>query len=169
MPSTVTPRPPRGRPRRGAVVLGGRAGWDSRGSRGSIASSTTLSVNCAVGGDALCRMWRTPGVGAVSCSSTGSGRYRAPGAVIHSLGWLSRDRHTSHVRTWRGAKGGTVRQRQWHASGSCIGLRAVAVIHLHAVSGTIAPHSRVPMPSACGRACPCTRGKYGPGRAFTPH
>ena len=39
--------------------------------------------------DALCRAWRTPGVGAVSCSSTGPGGYRAPGFVSQSLVWLS--------------------------------------------------------------------------------
>ena len=41
---------------------------------------------------------------------------------------------------------------------------AATVIHLHAVSGTIAPHSTVPMPSAWSSAWPCTRGKYGLGR-----
>ena len=43
---------------------------------------------------------------------------------------------------------GTTRRRRWHASGDRMGCGAATVIHLHAVSGTIAPHSTVPMPSA---------------------
>ena len=35
-------------------------------------------------------MLPTPGVGAVSCSSTGPGGYQLPGVAIHSLGCLSR-------------------------------------------------------------------------------
>ena len=105
-------------------------------------------MSCSVGADALCRKWRTLGVGAVSCSSTGPGGYRAPGVAIHSLGGLSMALHTSRVRAWRGAKGGTARRRRWHAGGDCMGCCAATVIHLHAVSGTIAPHSTVPMSSA---------------------
>ena len=105
-------------------------------------------MSCSVGADALCKTWRTPGVGAVSCSSTGPGRYRVPGVAIHYLGLLSMAAHTSRVRAWRGARGGTARRRQWHAGGDCMGCGPAAVIHLHAVLGTIAPHSRVPMSSA---------------------
>ena len=39
-------------------------------------------------------------------------------------------------------------RRRWHASGDRMGCGAAAVIHLHAVSGTIAPHSMVSMSSA---------------------
>ena len=45
----------------------------------------------------------------------------------------------------------------------------MAVTHRHAVSGTIAPHSMVPMPSVWSIACPSTIGKYGPGRPFSFH
>ena len=45
-----------------------------------------------------------------------------------------------------------------------MGCGAAAVTHLHAVSGTIAPHSAVPMSLASSSAWPCTRGKYGLGR-----
>ena len=72
--------------------------------------------------DALCSAWRTPGVGAVSCSSTGPGGYRAPGFVSHSLVWLSMAFHTFLVKAcWR-AKEGTIRRRRWHAGGDRIGL-----------------------------------------------
>ena len=114
----------------------------------SSASSSTSSLSCSVGADALCRTWQTPGVRAVSRSSTGSGGYPVPGVAIHSLGWLNRARHTSGVRAWRGAKGGTVCRRRWHASGDLMGCEAAAVIHLHAVSGAITPHSTVLMSSA---------------------
>ena len=109
--------------------------------------------------DALCRAWRTPGVGAVSCSSTGPGGYRAPGFVSHSLVWLSMALHTSLVKACWGAKEGTIRRRRWHAGGDRMGCGAAAVVHLHAVPGTIAPHSTVPMPSAWSSAWPWTRGK----------
>ena len=62
-------------------------GYSTR--RGSSARSSNSSLSCSVRADALCRVWRTPGVGAVSCSSTGSGGYCAPGIIMHSLGWLS--------------------------------------------------------------------------------
>ena len=45
-----------------------------------------------------------------------------------------------------------------------MGCGAATVIHLHAVSGMIAPHSTVPMPSAWSSAWPCTTGKYRLGR-----
>ena len=88
---------------------------------------------------------------------------------MQSLQWPSRARHTSRVRAWRGAKGGTIRRRQWHAGGNRMGCGVLAVIHRHAVSGTMAPHSTVPMPSVWSKACPCARGKYGPGRPFSFH
>ena len=116
-------------------------------------------MSCFVRADDLCRMCRTPGVGAVSCSSTGPGGHRAPGSVIHSLWWLSMALHISLVRAWWGVKEGTVRRRWWHAGGGRMGCGAVTMIHLHAVSGTIAPHSTAPMPSAWSSAWPCTRGK----------
>ena len=102
--------------------------------------------------DALCRAWRTPGVGAVSCSSTGPGGYRAPGFDSHSLVRLNMAFHTSLVKACRGAKDGTIRRRRWHAGGDRMGCGAAAVIHLHAVPGTIAPYSMVPMPSAWSSA-----------------
>ena len=105
-------------------------------------------MSCSVGADALWRAWRTPAVGAVSCSSTGPGGHCAPAFVIRSLGWLSMALHTSLVRAWWGAKEATARRRRWHASGVRMGCEAATVIHLHAVSGTITPHSTVPMPSA---------------------
>ena len=114
--------------------------------------------------DALCRALRTPGVGAVSCSSTGPDRYRAPEFVSPSLVWLSIVLHMSLVRACWGAKEGTARRRRWHAGGDRMGCWAAAEIHLHAVPGTIAPHSTVPMPSACSSAWPWTRGKWGLGR-----
>ena len=117
-------------------------------------------MSCSVRADALCRAWRTPGVGAVSCSSSGPGRYRAPGFVSHSLVWLSMALHTSLVRACWGAKEGTARRRRWHAGGDSMSCGAAAVIHLHAVPGTIAPHSTVPMPSAWSSVWPWTRGKY---------
>ena len=113
--------------------------------------------------DALCRPWRTPGVGAVSCSSTGPGGYRAPGFVSHSLVLLSMALRTSLVSACWGARKGTVRRKWWHAGGDRMGCGAAAVIHLHAVSGTIAPDSTVPMPFAWSSAWPWTRGKYGLG------
>ena len=109
--------------------------------------------------DALCRAWRTPGVGAVSCSSTGPGGYRAAGFVGHSLVWLSMALHTSLVKACCGAKEGTIRRRRWHAGGDHMGCGAAAVIYLHAVPGTIAPHSTAPMPSAWSSTWPWTRGK----------
>ena len=105
-------------------------------------------MSWSVSADALCGAWRTLGVGAVGCSSIGLGGYRAPRVVIQSVGWLSRARHSSPVRAWRGAKRGTVCRRWWHAGGDRIGCKAVAVIHLHAVSGTIASQFTVPMPLA---------------------
>ena len=60
--------------------------------------------------------------------------------LIHSLGWLSMALHTSLVRAWWGAKEGTARRRRWHASGDRVGCGASTVIHLQAVSGTIAGH-----------------------------
>ena len=93
--------------------------------------------------NALCRAWRTLGVGALSCSSTGPGRYHAPRFVSHSLVWLRRALHTSLVRACLGAREGTVRRRRWHAGGGGMGCGAAAVIHLHAMSGTIAPQSTV--------------------------
>ena len=116
-----------------------------------------------VSADALYRAWRTLGEGAVSCSSTSPGGYRAPGFIIHSLWWLSIALHTSLVRAWRGAKGQTARRRRSHARGDRMGCRAATVIHLHAVSGTIAPHSIFPMPSAWNSAWRCTEGNYGLG------
>ena len=98
-------------------------------------------------------------MGAVSCSSTGPGGYRAPGFVSHSLVWLSTAFHTSLVKACWGAKEATIRRRRWHAGGDHMGCGAAAVIHLHAVLGTIAPHSTVPMPSAWISAWPWTRGK----------
>ena len=44
-----------------------------------------------------------------------------------------------------------------------MGCGAAAVIHLHAVPGTIAPHPTVPMSSAWSSAWPWTRGKKGLG------
>ena len=109
-------------------------------------------------------------MGAVSCSSTGPGGHSAPGSVIHSLWWLSMALHTSFVRAWWGIQEGTIRRRWWHTAGDRMGCAAVTVIHLHAVSGTIAPHSTAPMPSAWSSAWPCTRGKYGLGRpSSSPH
>ena len=109
--------------------------------------------------DALCRAWPTPGVGAVSCSSTGPRGYRAPGYSSHSLVWLSMALHTSLVKGCWGAKEGTIRTRLWHAGGYRMGCGAAAVIHLHAVPGTIAPHFTALMPSAWSSAWPWTRGK----------
>ena len=111
--------------------------------------------------DALCRAWRTPGVGAVSCSSTGPGGYCAPRFVGHSLVLLRMALHTSLVRACWGAKEGTVRRRRWHAGGDRMGCAAAAVIHLHGVPGTIAPHSTVPMPSAWSSAWPWDQGEIG--------
>ena len=62
--------------------------------------------------DALCRAWRTPGVGAVSCLSTSPGGYRAPGFVTQFLVWLSMAFHTSLVKACWGAKEGTIRRRR---------------------------------------------------------
>ena len=62
--------------------------------------------------DALCRAWRTPGEAAVSCSSTGPGRYRSTVFVSHSLVWLSMALHTSLVRACWEAKEGTARRRR---------------------------------------------------------
>ena len=121
-------------------------------------------MSCSVRADALCRGWRTPGVGAVSRSSTSPGGHGAPGFVIHFLGWLSMALHTFLLRAWWRVKEGTARRRRWHASGDRMGCGAATVIHLHAVSGPIAPHSTVPMPSPWSRAWPSTRGKYGLGR-----
>ena len=67
--------------------------------------------------------------------------------------------HTPVVRAWW-----TARRRPWHAGGHRMLCGAVTVIHLHAVSGTIALHSTAPMPSAWSSAWPCTKGKYGLGR-----
>ena len=117
--------------------------------------------------DALCRAWRTPGTGAVSYLSTGSGAYRAPGFVSHSLVWPSMPLHMSLVRGCWGAKEGTARRRRWHAGGDRMGCGAVAAIHLHAVPGTIAPHSTVPLPLAWSSARPWTKGKYGLGLPST--
>ena len=152
------------RPRRFDVPAGGMwaCRWSTRSS--SSARSSSSSVSCSLGADTLCRAWRTTDVGAVGCSSTGPGVYRAPGFIIHSLGWLSMALHTSLVRAWRGAKGGAARRRRWLASGDRKGSGAARVIRLHASSGTIAPHSTVSMPSAWSSAWPCTRGKYGLGR-----
>ena len=72
-------------------------------------------------------------MGAVSCSSTGSGGYRAPGFLSHSLVWLSTAFHTSLVKACWGAKEGTIRRRRWHAGGDRMHCGAAAVIHLHAV------------------------------------
>ena len=47
--------------------------------------------------------------------------------------------HTSLVKACWGAKEGTIRRRRWHAGGDRMGCGAAAVIHLHAVLGTIAP------------------------------
>ena len=79
---------------------------------GSSARSSTSSVSCSVGADAVCRTWRTPGVGAVSCWSTGSGGYRVPRVAILSLQWLSKALHMPRLRAWRGAKGKTARRRR---------------------------------------------------------
>ena len=98
-------------------------------------------------------------MGAVSCSSTGPGGYRALGFVSHSLVWLSTAFHTSLVKACWGAKEGTIRRRRWHAGGDRMGCGASAVIHLHAVPGTIAPPSTVAMPSAWISAWPWTMGK----------
>ena len=106
-------------------------------------------------------------MGAVSCSSTSPGGYRAAGFVSHSLVWLSMALHTSLVRAWWAAKDGTARRRRWHAGSECMSCGAAAVIHLHAVPGTITPHSTVPMPSAWSSAWPWTRGKYGLGRPLS--
>ena len=137
-------------------------GWSIRS--GLSARSSTSSVSCSVRADALCRARRTPGVGAVSGLSTGPGGYRAPGFVGHSLVWLSTALHTSVVRACWVAKDGTARRRRWHAGGDHMGCGAAAVIHLHAVRGTIAPHSTVPMLAVWSSAWPWTRGKYGLGR-----
>ena len=94
--------------------------------------------------DALRRAWRTLGVGAMSCSSTGPGGYRAPRFVSHCLVWLSMALHTSLVRACWGAKEGTARRRRWHTGGDRMGCGAAAVYHLHAVPGMIAPHFHVP-------------------------
>ena len=83
-------------------------------------------------------------MGAVSCSSTGPGGYRAPRFVSHSLVGLSTAFHTSLVKACWGAKEGTIRRRRWHAGGDRMGCGAAAVIHLHAVPGTIAPHFHGP-------------------------
>ena len=53
-------------------------------------------------------------MGALSCSSTSPGGYRAPGVAIHSLEWLSMALHTSLVGVWWGARGGTARRGRWH-------------------------------------------------------
>ena len=103
-------------------------------------------------------------MGAVSCSSTGPAGHRVPGFVIHSLVWLSMALHTSLVKAWWGAKEGTACRRRWHAGGDRMGCGAAAVIQLHAVLGTITPHSTVLKPSAWSSAWPWTRGKYGLGR-----
>ena len=91
-------------------------------------------------------------------------RYRAPGFVSHPLVRLSMALHTSIVRGCSGAKEGTARRRRWHAGGDRMACGSAAVIHLHAVRGTIVPHYTVPMPSAWSSAWPWTRKKYGPGR-----
>ena len=83
---------------------------------------------------------------------------------FHSLWWLSMALHTSLMSARRGAKEGTARRRRWHAGGDGMGSEAATVIRLHAVSGTIVPHSKVLMRSAWSSAWPCTRGKYGLGR-----
>ena len=95
------------RPRRFDVPAGGMWGCRYSTRSGSSVRSSTSSVSCSVRADALCRAWRTPGVGAMSYSSTGPGGYRAPGFIIQSLWWLSMALHTSLVRAWRGSKGGT--------------------------------------------------------------
>ena len=105
-------------------------------------------MSCSLGAYALCRTWRTPGVGAVTCSSTGPGVYRAPGVANHSLMWLCMALHTSRVRAWWGAKGGGAHRRRRQAGGDRMGCRGAAVTHLHAVSGTMTPLSTVPMSSA---------------------
>ena len=89
------------------------------------------------------RPWR------VSCAP---GRHLFPGVARWGL-------HSSRVRAWRGAKGGTVCRRRWHAGGPRLSCGAAALIHLHAMSGTSAPNFMVPMFSACSSARPCTRRK----------
>ena len=89
-----------------------------------------------------------PGRGGRDLLKYGPGGYRVPGVAIHTQRWLSRALHTTRVRAWQGAKRGTARRLRWYAGGGRMGCRAAAVIHLHVVSGTIAPHSTVPMSSA---------------------
>ena len=86
-----------------------------------------------------------PGRGGRELPKNRPRRVPCRGVTIHSLGWLSMALHTSRVRAWPGAKGRNARRRQWHAGGDRMGCRTAAVTHLHAVSGTIAPHSTVPM------------------------
>ena len=120
-------------------------------------------------GDALCRAWRTPGVGAVSCSSTGPGGYRAPGFVSHSLVWLSMAFHTSLVKACWGAKEGTICRRRWHAGGDRMGCGTAAVIHLHAVRARSPPIPRSPCPRHGAAPGPGPGGNKGSSAHLLPY